>query len=115
MREPVYYFEELFMQNYWFFNGWNPKDVKKLMTKRFKEDFDVEFYGDGKTILYKHPSRSPLILLWCRHKNDYSVISHEADHAANFCLDMVGVKASFKNDETHAYLVGLLVKKMIKK
>lgn len=112
--KPNFYFDELFMQNFWFFHAWEPAKVNRYMKKRFKEDFDTEFLGDGKTILYRPEKLSPLIMIWIKKKNDFPVIAHEAVHAANFCLDLAGVSPDFRNDETQAYLVGLICKKLLR-
>lgn len=48
-------------------------------------------------------------VIWIRRADDLGSLAHECVHAANFTLQLRGVKADFDNDEPLAYLVGNLM------
>jgi hypothetical protein len=110
-RKPRHYYCELYRVNYYFCIGWKAKDVQQFLAKAFGHDKDIT-QADGYTMLATSEDGAGIVV-WTRHKDDHGVLAHEITHAASFTLGRAGVKASFRNDEAQAYLVGLLVEKAL--
>lgn len=58
----------------------------------------------GGTCLHYESENDSLIVIWVYDKRRFDIVSHEALHAANYILDMIGHKPSHRNDEVQAYL-----------
>lgn len=106
------YYCDVFTQEFVFCIGWKSQDYENFMHKTY----GTRGYSKqriGVTVHLVADNGASIIVVWTKNKRDYNTLTHEAVHAANFTLQRVGVKASFKNDEAQAYLVGLLVEKAL--
>jgi hypothetical protein len=110
--KATHYYCEMFRQSFLFCIGWSGKDYELYMQKRFNCRGGSRG-RDGVTAFLHFTDGSSVVVVWLRKKRDYNSLAHEAVHAANFTLKQKGVKASFRNDEAQAYLVGLLVEKAL--
>jgi hypothetical protein len=110
--KPKHYHCELYRLHFYFLIGWPQEKAERFFQNKFSYHVDLS-RGDGYTILFQNGKTS--VVIWTRLKNDMGVLAHEATHAASFTLGRAGVKASFDNDEAHAYLVGLLTEKALEK
>lgn len=112
--KPTFYFEETYQENFWFFIGWSVEDFRRYNKL---DDSWIKDGCDGICIEIRD-GRKGRILIWTRHKPKdpklMPILAHECLHATNRCLERVGVHPSFVNDETQAYLLGLLIRKALK-
>ncbi len=84
------------------------KSLSKKYNIKLPKKFLAYFSPDGQTVYlifkYNHPTEKvPLP----------ETIAHESLHAANYILDRVGVKLSYKNDEAQNYLMTWIIKNTI--
>lgn len=111
MKKSRHYYCEMFGMNYYFLIGWPAERAAKYLKKYFK--YEGEFDAAGKTVLFGIGGSSG-IAIWTKPGDRIKdVLVHECVHAANFTLNHVGVEACHENDETLAYLTGLIFKKAL--
>lgn len=111
--KPVHYYDECWLQNFWFFIGWKPELFESWIKKEW--DYTPDLLDNvGKTLEATHFDGGSVIVIWTREKRGpkfYETLGHEAVHAAMFCLANKGVKVTPDNDEPLAYLVGVIMRK----
>lgn len=113
---PKHYYCELFQANVWFYLGSSVESTRKHLKKFWAFDPTlIDEYHLGKTIEFQNESGARCIVIWTKHplsdKRIYPTLAHECVHATNMIMDRAGVQSSYLNDETHAHMVGLLMKK----
>lgn len=117
MRKPKYYFDETWMENFWFFLGWKPKDCERYLQKHWNFE-TLCLNGSGKTIEFVNEKGKAAIVIWTDKKPidpmSISVLAHECVHAVHMALNRRGVKADFDNDEVEAYLVAKLMREAMR-
>lgn len=73
------------------------------------DNTDNDCYG----LAFRGP-KSYIILVKTSHKDDWSVIAHEALHVSNMILNSRGVEIDTSNDEASAYLMSYIIEKIQK-
>lgn len=113
MKKPKHYFCETWQQSFWLMVGWKPDEAQKWL-KKMGWDTGSPFHC-GKTI-FDTDGVGPIII-WTNDNlqkgRREAVLAHECLHAAHICLDRVGVKADFRNDEAEAYLMTNLIRQAL--
>lgn len=95
--------ESLFCQKYVLIESKIP-ELKKYVKKFYCVDLNISDKINGYTSIFEKDG-SDFILIFILNDSDCSIYAHEFLHAVNFCLERKGVRPSFKNDETQAYLL----------
>ena len=117
-RKPTWFYDETFMQNFYFFLGWKPKLIENYMNKQGWL-VDLGFF-DGKCgycVELSAAKNKGAIIIWTKERpktpESFSVLAHECLHATNILFESRGVKADFGNDEAQAYMLALLIRKAL--
>lgn len=113
---PKHYYCELFQANVWFYLGSSVESTMDHLKKYWICEPNLINDGHlGKAIEFQSEANKRCIVIWTKYplsnKQIYPTLAHECVHAANMILERAGVQTSYLNDEPHAHLVGLLMKK----
>jgi hypothetical protein len=107
--KPKKYYLDMFHMNVLYMYGWSKKAYTKYMKQHYRMDPDIHS-ANGFTMHLSVAGEQDVIVIWT-DRRDVTILAHECVHGANMVLDAVGVHPSFKNDETQAYLVQLILEK----
>ena len=115
-RRPIHYYDECWMQSFWFMEGW-PREVAAKVIERAGMGTSNITWQQGRT-MWKLDGTGPIII-WTKPAKTLaarmSILAHECIHAAHICLDRSGVKPCFDNDEPVTYLVTVLMRKALER
>lgn len=112
---PTFYYDETWLENFWFCIGWTREEFTEYVKKEFNHDANVG-QSQGKTLSVVN-DRGHRLIIWTSHRGGrkmYETLAHEAVHAGMFCLTRVGVTVTPENDEPLAYLVSLIMRKALR-
>ncbi len=110
-NKPVWYYDEVFRQNFYFFHKWNEQKFRAYLKKHFKYEVESRGYGwDGVTI--RLPEHHQIVVWTNNNKHALPNLVHEITHATNMVLS--NADAHSNNDETQAYYNSMLFRKAMK-
>src|SRR3990167_6390434 len=93
-------------------NEKHPDLVKRIEKSGYKLDEDEKeklwMTGNGRTVMLK--GGQTIMRL---NKKDYAILAHEVFHATCFLMDRIGVKFNDDCDETFAYAIEFLTRKIL--
>lgn len=106
----------IYPSNIYIFKGFTYEtafhDLTSISEDTLKIITSIMFQNPGYTIMI--PDGSVIILLRSDMCKDVSIIAHEAFHAVEFIMERVGILHSPETSEAFAYLLGYIVKKIMK-
>lgn len=108
MNSPTLFYDNFFRVNFLFFYCWDYISYEKYLNSNFGLIKDLKGYSGSFECLEKYNKRIHLIWV-AKSKNSITDLAHECLHAANFILEQAGVIPDFKNDETQAYYLRLIM------
>lgn len=107
-KKPKWFYCELYKVNFHCFLGWSESDFLEYAGKHYNYKSEIS-YADAKCLCLNNSDQ----VIWTRRKRPIPEITHEAVHASVNILDMRGVKYNYENDESLAYLVEYIVRKIL--
>lgn len=111
--KPIYYYNDTWKMDYYFFIGWKQSDFKNYIIKHYDKNFTMEDDVIGMmSRKWKNDNLTGLII-WIKKKNDYGTLAHECLHATNRTLARAGWEPQLYNDEPQTYLMTILINKAL--
>lgn len=103
----------IYPRKFWVCEGGTREDISRVFQDMDYTDKDIEAEEVESSNALTFPAimretREYGVVVWLHHKSkcDWSAVTHEAVHAANFIFLACGVGLDLENDEPQAYLAG---------